>query len=390
MTERTWRDYDVYLMHQGTARNDYFHAVESCPRIKNVEKTTDRERSYVAYHEPEPCAVCHPEVPSGTTGDELVIIAADRHDTPYHRSSFCVGVTKMADPRHVQITETDADPCRICASEDSGGSGTIQVCPECDDAMIRRLVRSEGWTCRAAGCGATFDEPAERARQGNNDGPTTGLAAKLRRADPEDVSGEETGEPMTDGGSIDWPAGFDRTPADEREPNRSFEVSLSDAFGNLEAELRRQEVDDYRYEFDARARKKDQRPYSRANPDDASFVVRWTKDGNQYAVACDAYSRLRDNVHAVGKYINEKGRMQRRPVTTGKSEFANAQLPSGDEEAVVAAEPAYAVLGVDPDASDAEVRDAYRDQLTEVHPDQGGSEEAFREVQRAKEVLTDG
>jgi DnaJ-domain-containing protein 1 len=189
---------------------------------------------------------------------------------------------------------------------------------------------------------------------------------------------------------IDWPAGFERTTADDREPNRSFEVSMSDAFDNLEAELCRQEVDDFRYEFDAQARNKDQRPYSRANPDDPSFVVRWTKDADQFAVACDAYSRLRDNVHAVGKYVNEKGRMQRRPVTTGKSEFANAQLPSGDEETIVAAEPAHAVLGVDPDASDAEVQAAYQDAVKEVHPDHGGSAEALREVRRAKEVLTDG
>lgn len=192
---------------------------------------------------------------------------------------------------------------------------------------------------------------------------------------------------MTD---VDWPAGFNRTPDDEREPNRQFEVSLSDAFDHLEAELRRQEVDEYRYEFDAQARKRDQRPYSRANPDDPSFVVRWTKDGDQFAVACDAYSRLRDNVHAVGKYVNEKGRMGRRPVTTGKSEFANARLPSGDGETIVAQAPPHEVLDVTPDAPANVVEAAYREKTKEMHPDHGGSTEAFQRLKRAKEAMVDG
>jgi len=190
--------------------------------------------------------------------------------------------------------------------------------------------------------------------------------------------------------TVDWPPQFERTPAEDREPNRSFRVSLSDAFDHLEAELRRQHVDEYRYSFDAQQRKTDQRPYSRANPDDPSFVLRWRKDGDQFAIACDSYSRLRDNVHEVGKYINEKGRMSRRPVTTGKSEFANARLPSGEEDAIVAERPAHAVLGVDRDASESEIIDAFRAAVQDAHPDKGGSEEELKEVKQAREVLLDG
>lgn len=45
------------------------------------------------------------------------------------------------------------------------------------------------------------------------------------------------------------------------------------------------------------------------------------------------------------------------------------------------------VLGLSPGASDAEIKDAYRGLVTEVHPDQGGSREEFEEVQQAYEIL---
>jgi hypothetical protein len=52
----------------------------------------------------------------------------------------------------------------------------------------------------------------------------------------------------------------------------------------------------------------------------------------------------------------------------------------------------YAVLGVSPDASAAEIRDAYRDRAKETHPDLSDDPDAterFQRVKRAEEVLTD-
>lgn len=189
---------------------------------------------------------------------------------------------------------------------------------------------------------------------------------------------------------IDWPAGFDRTSAEHREPNNNFSVSLSDAFDDLETELERIGADSYRYEFDAQQRKTDQRPYARANPDDPGFVLRWRMDDADYAVACDTHTRLRDNVRQAGLYLREKRRMENRPVETGESEFANARLPPADEDVVAGRPPAHVVLGVDPDASEAEIRDAYRERVKETHPDQGGSEDEYQRVQWAREELLAG
>ena len=59
--------------------------------------------------------------------------------------------------------------------------------------------------------------------------------------------------------------------------------------------------------------------------------------------------------------------------TTGKQGFAHKE--------------ALNVLGLNPGASDEEIKQAYRNLVTEVHPDQGGSQEEFREVQKAYESL---
>lgn len=186
---------------------------------------------------------------------------------------------------------------------------------------------------------------------------------------------------------VDWPAEFERTPAGERQKNRRFDVTLSQAFDDLEAELDLLDVDDFRYSFDADARKTDGRPYARANPDDPSFVLRWSMDGQQFAVACDRWSTLRDNVRSVGLYVREKRKMESRPVTTGESEFANARLPSADDDAVAGEPPAHAILDVAPEADADVVEAAYRERIRETHPDHGGSPEAFQRVQRARDAM---
>jgi curved DNA-binding protein CbpA len=48
-----------------------------------------------------------------------------------------------------------------------------------------------------------------------------------------------------------------------------------------------------------------------------------------------------------------------------------------------------AILRVDPDADDEEIKQAYRDRVKETHPDLGGSEEAFKRVERAYRALTE-
>jgi len=195
---------------------------------------------------------------------------------------------------------------------------------------------------------------------------------------------------------LDWPAGFERTPESERERNRSFEATLGSTTSEIATEMDRMDVEAWRGEIANTHTKSNGLPLHNANPDDPGFVLRWTADGEQFAVACDASPKLRDNVRYVLKWVNETRMRSQRPVKTGDSEFAAARLPPGDERgggAVAtssAAEPAYKVLGVTSDASEGEIRVAYRERLMEVHPDHGGSEEELSCVREAKEVMLDG
>ncbi len=50
----------------------------------------------------------------------------------------------------------------------------------------------------------------------------------------------------------------------------------------------------------------------------------------------------------------------------------------------------YDVLGLDEDADERAIVDAYRRRVKEVHPDQGGSAEAFQEVKTAYERIQNG
>ena len=49
----------------------------------------------------------------------------------------------------------------------------------------------------------------------------------------------------------------------------------------------------------------------------------------------------------------------------------------------------YKLLGVEKDASPADIKKAYRKQAITHHPDKGGNEETFKEITRAYEVLSD-
>lgn len=133
------------------------------------------------------------------------------------------------------------------------------------------------------------------------------------------------------GSGLDWPAGWDRTPADEREDTGKFDAGLRDTLEDLETELAdRIGVDDWRLSTAAEHQQRNPNyPYADASPADPGAVVRWSMDGDQYAVACDRYTALRDNLRTLLLYLREKRKMAARPVTTGHSEFATARLPAG-------------------------------------------------------------
>jgi hypothetical protein len=192
---------------------------------------------------------------------------------------------------------------------------------------------------------------------------------------------------------IDWPPEFERTPPKDREPYpNGFRVTRSTAFQNVLGELATWDgVTDVQLDSGAEHQKRNpNKPYANASFEDPGVVVRFTKDAEEMAAACDRWDNPRDNAQDLYHYLHETRMQEQRGTVTGQSEYEKLRLPSGNEDVAVAADPpAHITLGVSPDASADEVRDAYREKLKTVHPDQGGDTEALKRLKRAKEAMLD-
>lgn len=189
--------------------------------------------------------------------------------------------------------------------------------------------------------------------------------------------------------AIDWPDGYERTPAGERKPYpHGFEVTRTEAFQSILDEISKMDgTRDVQLSFGAEQTIRDpNRPYANATFDDPGVVVRFERDGEQYAMPCDRWDNPRDNARAIALTIKAKRALTRYGVETIESEFKRMRLPEGTG-VVTGDPPPHETLGVDPGASEPEVKHAYRQRVKEVHPDRGGDREAFEQVKRAKEAL---
>ena len=189
--------------------------------------------------------------------------------------------------------------------------------------------------------------------------------------------------------TLEWPPEIDRTSPSERSSKSRFSATLGSTTGELAQEMDRLDPDDWRASIGNQHTKSNGLPRHNANPDDPRFVLRWSKDGEQYAVACDAYEQLRDNVREVFKWMRETRLRADRPVETADAEFAAARLPSADDDTVVASEPPHEVLEVSPDADPGVVQAAARAKKKEHHPDTGGDRGHFQRVVKAEEAMLD-
>lgn len=190
--------------------------------------------------------------------------------------------------------------------------------------------------------------------------------------------------------SIDWPAEFERTEPSKRESYPGgFRVTRATAFGNVLDELQTWDgVTDVQLDSGAEHQKRNpNKPYANGSYDDPGVVVRFNKDGEDMAAACDRWDNPRDNAQDLYHYLHETRMQEQRGTVTAESEYEKLRLPSGDESATAADPPPHAVLGVSRDASEQEVQEAFRERAKQTHADTGGDSEAFKRVKRAREEL---
>jgi hypothetical protein len=193
--------------------------------------------------------------------------------------------------------------------------------------------------------------------------------------------------------NLDWPDTFERTAPSDRTPySGGFRVTRSQAFQNVLDELATWDgVTDVQLDSGAEHQQRDpNKPYANASFDNPGVVVRFTKDGEQLAAACDRWDNPRDNAQDLYHYLHETRMQEQRGTVTAESEYEKLRLPSGDEETVAGDQPAHVVLGVDPDAPEAVVRGTARSLKAQHHPDRGGDRDRFKRIVAAEEVMLDG
>lgn len=190
---------------------------------------------------------------------------------------------------------------------------------------------------------------------------------------------------MSSSYGVDWPDGFGETPPDERSSANKFSTGFQRTKRDVRKEFERMGVDRWHL---------DDESGSGGFP---GVVLRWTTDGVDYAIACDAYTDKSSNLRAAYLWLKETRMRSDRPVETGQTAFAAAQLPSGEDGDAIAvapdgsAEAPHELLGLAPDAPDDVVRAAARRLAANVHPDKDDGDEAeFKRIQNAKEAMLDG
>ena len=190
---------------------------------------------------------------------------------------------------------------------------------------------------------------------------------------------------MSNTSMMNWPDGIERTPAADREAGSKSSTPYQETRGDLKDELRRMNANKWRLDKVS------------GSGGDPGIVLRWKKDGADYAVACDYYTTKTANLRCIYLWVNETRMREQRPASTAQDSFAAAKLPPGDGDGEATAvggatldEAAHDVLGVQPDAPEAVVKASARQLKSKYHPDGDTPDrESFARVKQAENKLLD-
>jgi hypothetical protein len=196
---------------------------------------------------------------------------------------------------------------------------------------------------------------------------------------------------MVDRYPLTWPAGWPRTKYPQ---SARFNTSFTKARNELMRELDLLGADGIIISSNLETRL-DGLPYaSQRQPDDSGIAVYFRLEGNDQCIPCDKWYSAADNLQAIRLTVGALRGLER----WGAKEMVNAAfrgfkaLPAAGEGSESNQRLWHEVLEVSPDASWDVIEAAYRELLHKVHPDKGGTETEFHEVQaafkQAKELRT--
>jgi hypothetical protein len=188
---------------------------------------------------------------------------------------------------------------------------------------------------------------------------------------------------MIDAYPLTWPAGWPRVSYPKRSGfgKYTFERSRQDVL----RQLRLLRASDIIISSNLKLRQ-DGYPYSQQRqPEDAGIAVYFKLNDEDQCIPCDKWWTAEENLRAISKTIDAIRGLER----WGAKEMVNAAfrgfkaLPAQGDSTPSAQRLWFDVLEVSPNASWEVIEAVYRKLLHKVHPDKGGSQREFMELQAA-------
>lgn len=178
-----------------------------------------------------------------------------------------------------------------------------------------------------------------------------------------------------------WPIGWPRTKSPLPSKFKD-DLTTAAARAQLVAEIERMGGRQIVITTDIPIKKSGAPMPNRKAPTDKGVAVYFTLNGQPKVFACDKWTRIMDNMRAIQKTIEAIRGIER----WGSSEIMDRiyqgfqALP---ERSTYRDDAWWVVLGVEPDASQEEIRRAYRGMIKDAHPDAGGDSAEFIRISEA-------
>lgn len=118
-------------------------------------------------------------------------------------------------------------------------------------------------------------------------------------------------------------------------------------------------------------------------PDDPGVCIYFHLKKQPYAMACDRYTTVADNLAAIAAHIDAVRAIERHGV-------ASASETLQVFRALPAPKQPHEILGVSQNASPDEVQRAWRARIADHHPDRTGSHAAAAEINAARDAMLKG